>query len=331
MAKRKEVINGLHNVFTLNVDNLYDISTFSYEQSIDENTILFAIADLQDVGKYITINGEPKIISENDNFIITDGIVFSGNGGGSGSGTSSGNYMNCDASNYIASLDLVSHSITPTWNIKKQDGTKVETKNDLVIDVENGAKVDFSGTWSYANADGITTKPLTSCSGSWGSEIKGANVTYSLTKTDIEVNTTYEQSISAPKSGLEVKNGKVVKATGNDTSKKSTSVTFKHLMYFGSSNKTNLSNLADLQSLSGSEFIVNLSGNKEVKNIVCSNNYAYIAWPKSLGTKIWSVGGLDNKPIESTVTITNQYGKNIEYLITRSENTLNATIDVILK
>lgn len=90
MAKRKEVIIGLHNVFTPNADNLYDISTFSYEQSVDENTILFAIADSEDVGKYITINGEPRIISENDNFIITDGVVFSGNGGGSGSACNCG-------------------------------------------------------------------------------------------------------------------------------------------------------------------------------------------------------------------------------------------------
>lgn len=89
MAKRKEVINGLHNVFTLNSADLYDISTFSYEQSVDENTILFAIADAEDVGKYITINGEPRTINENDNFIITDGIVFSGNGG-TGSTPSSG-------------------------------------------------------------------------------------------------------------------------------------------------------------------------------------------------------------------------------------------------
>jgi hypothetical protein len=46
---------------------------------------LFVIAESVDVGRYITINGEPKIISENDNFIITNGVVFSGNGSGSGS------------------------------------------------------------------------------------------------------------------------------------------------------------------------------------------------------------------------------------------------------
>lgn len=96
MAKRKEVINGLHNIFTTYTfdeyadgreKDMYEISRFSYEQSVDENTILFVIADSEDVGRYITINGVPKIISENDNFIITDGVVFSGNGGGTGSGT----------------------------------------------------------------------------------------------------------------------------------------------------------------------------------------------------------------------------------------------------
>lgn len=99
MAKRKEVINGLHNIFQVYTfdeyengteKNMYDISRISYEQSVDENTIIFAIADSEDVGRYITINGEPKIISENDNFIITDGVVFSGNGGGSSDVTNTG-------------------------------------------------------------------------------------------------------------------------------------------------------------------------------------------------------------------------------------------------
>lgn len=132
MAKRKEVIRGLHNIFTPNTDNLYDISTFSYEQSVDENTILFVIADSEDVGRYITINGEPKIISENDNFIITNGVVFSGNGGGSSDVTITG-------SEYAAgtNIDITGNVISATGYTYANDNFYIgndityETINDL--------------------------------------------------------------------------------------------------------------------------------------------------------------------------------------------------------
>lgn len=136
MAKRKEVIRGLHNIFTPNTDNLYDISTFSYEQSVDENTILFVIADAEDVGRYITINGEPKIISEHDNFIITEGIVFSGNGGGSSDVTITG-------SEYTAgtNIDITDNVISAkgyTYDDNKfyiGNTTTYETINDLYWEI----------------------------------------------------------------------------------------------------------------------------------------------------------------------------------------------------
>lgn len=258
-----------------------------------------------------------------------------------GSGSNSGGeqnpndkiYMFIDGSNYKGDLSLVQHSISDIeWKIKKQDNTFVSSSNLSSITVEYGAKVDYHGEWKYFDK-GDDEKLPTSCSGSWGTELPEPGVAISYEISDITTSKTFSQTISAPKGGLIVKDNKVVVAdkTELDKSTVSNAITFKYLMYYGSSDKTSLNSLSDLQSLGGNEFIANLNGNKEVKNIVCSNNYAYIAWPKSLGKKIWNVGGLDNQPIEETVTITNQYGKDIEYLITRSENTLNATINVILK
>lgn len=290
-------------------------------------------------GVYTRITQAQK--NANNETLTTTRTSVSRSGLPSGGGSNSGGeqnpndkiYMFIDGSNYKGDLSLVNSSISNIeWNIKKQDDTLVSSSVLSSITVEYGAKVDYHGEWKYANK-GENSKLPTSCSGSWGSELPNPEVLVTFEENDITTSKTFSQTISAPKGGLIVKDNKVVVAdqTELDKSTVSNTVTFKHLMYYGSSNKTSLSNLADLQSLGGSEFIANLSGNKEVKNIVCTNNYAYIAWPKSLGKKIWNVGGLDNQPVEDTVTITNQYGKNIEYIITRSENTLNATINVILK
>lgn len=242
-------------------------------------------------------------------------------------------YMFIDGSNYKGDLSLVNSSISNIqWNIKKQDDTLVLSSVTSSITVEYGAKVDYYGEWTYANK-GENDKLPTSCSGSWGSELPQPEEVVTLEETGITTTRTFSQTISAPKGGLIIKNNKVVVADQTELDELTVSniVTFKHLMYYGSSDKISLNSLSDLQSLNRSEFIANLNDDKEVKNIVCSNNYAYIAWPKSLGKKIWNVGGLNNQPIEETITITNQYDKDIEYIITRSENTLNATINVILK
>jgi hypothetical protein len=146
MAKRKEVINGLHNIFqvyTFGEDangtekDMYDISRISYEQSVDENTILFVIADSEDVGRYITINGEPKIISENDNFIITDGVVFSGNGGGSSDVTITG-------SEYTAgtNIDITDNVISAQGYTYANDNFYIG--NDITYEIINNLDWDIT-------------------------------------------------------------------------------------------------------------------------------------------------------------------------------------------
>ena len=334
MAKRKEVINGLHNVFTLNSDDLYDISSFSYEQSVDENTILFAIADSEDVGNYITINGEPKIISENDNFIITDGIVFSGNGGGSGNsggnsgdnngGVSGDNYMLRYGSNYTGSSSLVNHSISPQWTIKNQSGTPVDSTQDkMSIEVEYGAKVDFSGEWSY-EAEIATTKEPTACSGNWGDALPNPGNVVTFSESNIERTTSFSQTISGPKSGLEVKNGKVVVASGSDTDTKTASVTFKHRIYYGASTLSSISNLEDLKRLNtefsdtfAKTFTANCTGGK----------YIYLAYPSAIpGNPVFNVGGFDSSEIiESNRKITNDYDSDIDYKVLRILNKQNGS------
>lgn len=339
MAKRKEVINGLHNVFTLNSDDLYDISSFSYEQSVDENTILFAIADSEDVGNYITINGEPKIISENDNFIITEGIVFSGNGGGSGNsggnngdnndGVSGDNYMLRDGSNYTGSSSLVNHSIIPQWIIKNQSGTHVDNIQDkMSIEVEYGEKVDFSGEWSY-EAKTATTKEPTACSGNWGDELPSPGNVVPYSKSNIEETTSFSQTISGPKSGLEVKNGKVVKASGYDTSTRTASVVFKHRIYYGCTELDEITSLANLKTLSTE---LNTSFEKTFDVDCGGGKYIYIAYPTSiLGEPSFKIGGLDfTNLVETTIEIENDYGLKVNYNIRRVFDIQTSTKTIVV-
>lgn len=141
--------------------------------------------------------------------------------------------MNRDGSNYQGSLTLVSPSITSKWTIKKQDGSMKTTSTANSLSLENGAKVDYTGTFSYSAADS-THKAPTSCSGSFGTTLPAAGTASdTLTKENLTANTSLSVSLYSPKSGLEVSGGKVVKASGNDTTSASASVSFSHRRYWG--------------------------------------------------------------------------------------------------
>lgn len=87
MAKRVEHIVGLHNLFPTAIERIdgvdelyYDLSVnLDYNQSVTENTVLFVDADSEDVNKYIHINSTFKRIRPGDNYIITEGKVYSNN------------------------------------------------------------------------------------------------------------------------------------------------------------------------------------------------------------------------------------------------------------
>jgi hypothetical protein len=224
--------------------------------------------------------------------------------------------MRNDGSNYIASLDLVAHSITPKWTIKNQSDNIISTSNVASLNVENGAKVDFHGEWSYVDK-GETTKLPTSCSGSWGNELPGVNIKKELNAYSLISNKSYSQTINAPKSGLEVKNNKVVKATGDDTSTKTVSVTFKPRIYYGATTLASISSLEDLKTLGGTE--LNTTFAKTFNADCGTGKYIYIAYPTSIsGEPFFKIGGLDfTNLVETTVEITNEYGLKVNYNIRR--------------
>ena len=216
--------------------------------------------------------------------------------------------MKADGSNYVASLALVTPVISSTWKIKKQDGTVVNTSTNSSITVENGAKVDYSGTSSQPTPSASQTAP-TAISGDFGTVASG-----SKTATDITTVATFRVTYTAPKSGLEVSGSKVVKASGNQQTSASASVAFSHRRYWGSSTEAD----ADITKLS-----TELSNRRDKTiDFNCSGGkYFYYAYPKALGLSSWKVGGLAFTGYELTEkTITNEYGLPVEYYIYRSTN-----------
>ena len=224
-------------------------------------------------------------------------------------GEATNSKMNIDGSNYVSSLALVTPVISSTWKIKKQDGTVVSTSTDNSITVENGAKVDYSGTSSQPAPSASQREPE-AISGDFGTVASG-----SKTETDITANTTFRVTYTAQKSGLEVSGTKVVKASGNQQTSASASVAFSHKIYWGASAEPNLedfSNLAfALSNNRGRTIDFNCSGGK----------YFYYAYPKALGTATWKVVGLAFTGYQLTEkTITNEYGLPVTYYIYRSSN-----------
>lgn len=224
------------------------------------------------------------------------------------------NKMNRDGSNYQGSLALVSPVVTSRWTIRKQDGTQVATKTDNAISLENGAKADYSGTFLYPAADAAHKAPA-SCDGAFGTTLpEPGTPSAALTKTGLTANTSLTVNLYAPKSGLEVSGGKVVKATGEDKTSATASVSFYHRRYWGVSADA----AADITALT-SEL-----SNARAKTLTfdCSGGrYFYYAYPKALGTAAWKVGGLDFTGYTRTEqTITNEYGLAVAYYVYRSSD-----------
>lgn len=226
------------------------------------------------------------------------------------------NKMNRDGSNYQGSLALVSPVVTSRWTIRKQDGTQVATKTDNAISLENGAKADYSGTFLYPAADAAHKAPA-SCDGAFGTTLpEPGTPSAALTKTGLTANTSLTVNLYAPKSGLEVSGGKVVKAAGEDKTSATASVSFYHRRYWGVSSDA----AADITTLT-SEL-----SNARAKAITfdCSGGrYFYYAYPKALGTATWKVGGFDvSDNVLTETTVTNEYGLAVTYYVYRSKNLL---------
>lgn len=277
-------------------------------------------------GVYTAVNLTQRANNNNRTTVLKSDTQNTNTTNGSGGGYNSydSRYMFIDGSNYKGDSPLVQHSISNVqWKIKAQDDEVLEISSASTINVEYGAKVDYYGEWQYFNKTADTKLP-TACEGSWGESLPVPESALTYNSYNIEEDASFKQTITAPQTGLIVKDNKVVIADQIDSSTVENSITFQHRIYFGVSSNE----ISELKELDGQELVKNIN-NKKIK-FTPDNEYIYIAWPIDLGEKIWNIGGLDIQPIQQNITIINDYGKEIEYIITRSENTLNSTINVIL-
>lgn len=281
-------------------------------------------------GVYTAVNLTQRANNNNRTTVLKSDTQNTNTTNGSGGGHNSydSRYMFIDGSNYKGDLPLVQHSISNVqWTIKRQDDEVLEISSATTINVEYGAKVDYYGEWQYFNKTADTKLP-TACEGTWGEALPVPESALTYNSYNIEEDALFKQTITAPQTGLIVKDNKVVVADQIDSSTVENSITFQHRIYFGVSNLEEINEISELKELRGQELVKNIN-NKKI-DFTANNEYIYIAWPIDLGEKIWNIGGLDIQPIQQNITIINDYGKEIEYIITRSENTLNSTINVIL-
>lgn len=230
---------------------------------------------------------------------------------------------------------LANISLNGTWTIYNQDNNKIQQQpsNNTNPTVEYGYKAKYSGTWKWVPV--TNGKPPKTTSGNWGTALPLSNIN-SLTFTSpdyVTNNTTYTQTISAPKLGLMVKGSDVVKAEGvNDSKSASTSITFKHRLYYGKVTSSTPS--ADIIKSLTSELISTKT--KEIRNITTTGNQYYcFAYPASLGklTKITQDGAtpvLTAFTLLENINITNAAGLQIAMYVYVSNN-VGAFTNNILK
>lgn len=243
-----------------------------------------------------------------EKFEEIEGLI--GTGGGSADLSA---YMKKDGSNYEGGIALVSPVISSKWTIKNPSTSTSTTNTNNTITLENGAKVDYEGSFKWTSASG--KKDPERCAGSFGTTLptSGQNSS-SITKSDITTTTTYSVNLYANKGGLEVSGTKVIRATGEDTTSASSKVTFSHRRYWGASANANV----DIKTLSSE---LSNSKSKTVAFDCSGGKYFYYAYPKVLGNTSWNVGGLSFTGYTRTeVKITNEYGLEVVYYVYRSND-----------
>lgn len=226
------------------------------------------------------------------------------------------NAMNKDGSNYSNDLELVVPKIKVKWNIYDNANILKNSTVNTNISVEYGAKVSCEGVFYYDFFSENQKSPSR-----YGGTLTDGNTDYlypegkPFSKKNITETKTYTIEFYASKSGLEVKNNKVVRASGEDKTSNSISVTFKHRLYWGTSE---VDNLTDYSTLSTE---LSTSRKKNTTFNCSGGKYFYYIYPKALEKSTWKVGGLAFTGYElKEVSIINEYGKSIEYYVYRSKD-----------
>lgn len=232
--------------------------------------------------------------------------------------------MNNDASNYVSDLPLVTPVISPIWTI-----TGIATPStERTLRLEHGHVASLLATYTYHSASGKKNPTAVSASSSFSDLPLEGSASQPITRANITTNTSINATITAPASGLIVSGTRVVRPTSVTSTSATVSVAFYHRCYWGVSTKSSITSLVDLKTL-----------NNELRNTrvfslsnptTASDEYLYIAYPKSLGalSGIAPEGGLSllGAFTASEITVVNDPGKSVDYYVYRLNN-IGAIVD----
>lgn len=185
----------------------------------------------------------------------------------------------------LKSKTLVSPTISPTWTLKKNDGTtpyNPPTSNSKNIIVDLGVIASINANYQYPSPS--TTEALpTAVTGSFGTTLPAPNTpSTTLVQSNVISNTTYTVNLTKPKSGLIVVGGQVDFASGVDTTTDSISISFQGRSYLGYSTNTILSP-SDILALANKAFAT--SKVRTISGVTAGvGQYTYIVYNTSFGT-----------------------------------------------
>ena len=144
---------------------------------------------------------------------------------------------------------IVSPTLSAGWSVRKNDNsttfptTSIQNGNTVqgtmsgAITVPNGSYVDLTSGISTIPAAGAGQQGPSTVTGSFTFTPNPPTVlpasSATLTATNLVATTSYNTTVTKPKSGLEVSGGRVVRASGNDSASASIAVTFSPLFYYG--------------------------------------------------------------------------------------------------
>lgn len=215
-------------------------------------------------------------------------------------------------------LQLVKPQIIGNWTTTPAGGINSTEMGSNNISVENGYTVNWQGAYKWIH-DNNKKDPTSFVAGGLFTDLpKSGNLSENKSFT-ATTSTTKKIQITAKQKGLKVVYDKVVYAKDLDIQEDALTVTFKHRLYSGVVDRTNLSDLTKMNT----ELISTL--NKTVTGVnTLDNQFFVIAYPKAMG-KLTSIIQNDALPvleafILSEQTIINNAGANIPMYFYTSKN-----------
>jgi hypothetical protein len=215
-------------------------------------------------------------------------------------------------------LQLVKPQIIGNWTTTPAGGINSTEMGSNNISVENGYTVNWQGAYKWVH-DNNKKDPTGFVAGGLFTDLPNSGNLSENKSFTATTSTTKKIQITAKQKGLKVVYDKVVYAKDLDIQEDALTVTFKHRLYSGVVDRTNLSDLTKMNT----ELITTL--NKTVTGVnTLDNQFFVIAYPKAMG-KLTSIIQNDALPvleafILSEQTIINNAGANILMYFYTSKN-----------